>query len=737
VNGGPLPDQAPLRASPLWRRLAVTLGALAFAAAGRQIAPAGLDASALARAVDRSPLASLTSPPHPNVFWLGVGPAISAIVLVELAALAVPRLRGLVHGGPEARARLARAANALALLLAAFQAFGAINPLRLVEGEVPIFHSVFDPALAVVSLVAGFVVLFLAARIVTAHGLVNGLLLFSLVDLLDATRGEIARAASTVDASPAAYFAVAVAVAAACAVGVVASRGAPGPTRASEAGGVPYREGASAPVEIAPWVPVPACSFAPPLIAASIVMLPATLANLRLSLGGLAAELQKGEALFHAANIGLTLGIGWAFAHAFNRPVRIADVLRRVGVPASDALEREARAALGRALRPTVATLLVPTAAYGLLARARVPALSVAQMPLFAAILVEVGAAVVAHARTRDLVCVWEERRAYALPALRALLHARGIASQARGTGPLVLLQVFGAYAPATLWVRAGDAPRAQAILREALLGEVPAPASAGAAAPAFRVGAPSAPLPRWTVPAVAVMVAVALGATVFASRRDDRDASQEGPPVRLAFVRVDDELDAFAAIGDDKLPPGVEIFEESMPAGPGSFARVRFARIAAIRGELPPDSLARFRPWLDTIALPAGRSFGVEEVADYDTDEARAVHKGWRSFVLSGEPILTEADVEDAAVVRDASSMGSYYVSVTFSEAGALRFKDATRELLKRRFAIVVDDVVDSAPVVQAEISGGRASITLGWGDPQEQLRRARRLERGLRKRR
>ncbi|AFS53403.1 protein translocase subunit SecD [Leptospirillum ferriphilum] len=52
-------------------------------------------------------------------------------------------------------------------------------------------------------------------------------------------------------------------------------------------------------------------------------------------------------------------------------------------------------------------------------------------------------------------------------------------------------------------------------------------------------------------------------------------------------------------------------------------------------------------------------------------------------------------------------------YVSLTFNSAGAKLFDTITREHVKERLAIVLDNVVYSAPVIQEEIAGGQAQIT------------------------
>ena len=59
----------------------------------------------------------------------------------------------------------------------------------------------------------------------------------------------------------------------------------------------------------------------------------------------------------------------------------------------------------------------------------------------------------------------------------------------------------------------------------------------------------------------------------------------------------------------------------------------------------------------------------------------------------------------------------------LAFSPAGADRFEEVTGANVNRRFAIILDDIVDSAPVIKQKIGGGSAQITMGAGDPEKQL--------------
>ena len=77
----------------------------------------------------------------------------------------------------------------------------------------------------------------------------------------------------------------------------------------------------------------------------------------------------------------------------------------------------------------------------------------------------------------------------------------------------------------------------------------------------------------------------------------------------------------------------------------------------------------------------------------------------------------LTGEYITDARVAYDNSpgEGNRPYVQVTFNRTGADLFGKLTKANVKRRMAIVLDDTVDSAPIVQTEIPGGVCSISLG----------------------
>ncbi|MDP6625517.1 MAG: protein translocase subunit SecD, partial [Nitrospinota bacterium] len=74
---------------------------------------------------------------------------------------------------------------------------------------------------------------------------------------------------------------------------------------------------------------------------------------------------------------------------------------------------------------------------------------------------------------------------------------------------------------------------------------------------------------------------------------------------------------------------------------------------------------------------------------------------------------VLTGDSLSSAKVSIDQSNVSEPYISMTFNKQGAVRFRDITRQNVRKRLAIVLDNNVYSAPVIQEEIAGGQAQIT------------------------
>jgi len=80
--------------------------------------------------------------------------------------------------------------------------------------------------------------------------------------------------------------------------------------------------------------------------------------------------------------------------------------------------------------------------------------------------------------------------------------------------------------------------------------------------------------------------------------------------------------------------------------------------------------------------------------------------------YVLESRTLMTGEYITDARV-RPSQQLQGPYVELILNPTGARLFEQITAANVKRRLAIVLDNKVYSAPVIQERIGGGRASIT------------------------
>jgi preprotein translocase subunit SecD len=80
--------------------------------------------------------------------------------------------------------------------------------------------------------------------------------------------------------------------------------------------------------------------------------------------------------------------------------------------------------------------------------------------------------------------------------------------------------------------------------------------------------------------------------------------------------------------------------------------------------------------------------------------------------YVVESRTLMTGEYIQDAKV-RPGQQLQGPYVELTLNDQGARLFEQITAANVKRRMAIVLDNNVYSAPVIQERIGGGRASIT------------------------
>jgi len=82
-------------------------------------------------------------------------------------------------------------------------------------------------------------------------------------------------------------------------------------------------------------------------------------------------------------------------------------------------------------------------------------------------------------------------------------------------------------------------------------------------------------------------------------------------------------------------------------------------------------------------------------------------------SILLEDKPSLTGDKLVDASVEFSQQQFGQPYVSLSLNPEGAKIFSDLTAVNVEKRLAIVLDDVVQSAPVIRERIPSGRAQIS------------------------
>lgn len=122
-----------------------------------------------------------------------------------------------------------------------------------------------------------------------------------------------------------------------------------------------------------------------------------------------------------------------------------------------------------------------------------------------------------------------------------------------------------------------------------------------------------------------------------------------------------------------------------------------------------------------DEDKVPADHEIGYELVpprkanANLDSDN-ETKDPYWRTYYLHRRAELTGEYITDAEVTWD-QQFGRPEVSVQFDREGANLFEKVSGQSIGRKMAIILDEKVTSAPVIETKIGGGRARITMGGG--------------------
>ncbi len=118
-----------------------------------------------------------------------------------------------------------------------------------------------------------------------------------------------------------------------------------------------------------------------------------------------------------------------------------------------------------------------------------------------------------------------------------------------------------------------------------------------------------------------------------------------------------------------------------------------------------PGDEASVLSQFADKI--PPATEILFERKLNKETGEVRKL-----PILLKKQTVLTGDYLSEAKVSLD-SQFSAPYVSISFNAEGAKRFEEITGANVQKRLAIILDNNVYSAPVIQERIAGGNAQIT------------------------
>ncbi|MBA3396079.1 MAG: protein translocase subunit SecD [Deltaproteobacteria bacterium] len=127
-------------------------------------------------------------------------------------------------------------------------------------------------------------------------------------------------------------------------------------------------------------------------------------------------------------------------------------------------------------------------------------------------------------------------------------------------------------------------------------------------------------------------------------------------------------------------------------------------------------EDLAKTDP---SFQVPDDRQIAYELVEPQE--DATDKRPFWRTYYLDRAVRLTGTSISDATGNYDPNT-NRPIVLLDFNRYGGRVFGDLTAEIAGKKLATILDDKVKSAPIINGAIRGGRASITMGGGNPQRQ---------------
>lgn len=181
----------------------------------------------------------------------------------------------------------------------------------------------------------------------------------------------------------------------------------------------------------------------------------------------------------------------------------------------------------------------------------------------------------------------------------------------------------------------------------------------------------------------------------------DDPEQAKQllGRTAQLNFQLCVDDAKFLKNLKD--LPEGVEMIE----AGKDYFLQFKESLLSQVKDYLADKVPAEY-------VIKYGLS-GHENLGE----------KLYRSYTLERKVQLTGDDLIDARVSLGSDSNPKPGVSLSFGPVGAKIFAELTAASIGKRLAIVLEDKVDSAPVISTKIPDGNAIINMGGARTSQEM--------------
>ncbi len=179
------------------------------------------------------------------------------------------------------------------------------------------------------------------------------------------------------------------------------------------------------------------------------------------------------------------------------------------------------------------------------------------------------------------------------------------------------------------------------------------------------------------------------------------------GRTAQLEFQMLDDDTDFLTKLAD--LPSWAKVERSGFQRPDASYAQDIYI-------EFPEANLKDLRQYLIG-KVPTGLA------VKYGKENRRAGDQPMmRTYTIKDEVSLTGDDLVDARVSLGSPEDPRPAVSIEFSQSGKQLFGELTTKNVGQRMAIVLEDLVDSAPVINEPITGGTASISMGGNRAREE---------------